>query len=622
MNHNSEMIRGGCCRLARQVLRMTCVLGLALCLAESASGVTFHWSASSYRIYVTGPGTASLSDVKAAVPNAPLTQVAPAVWHLRANLVVEQGAKLVLHGTKIGGDVNVLRLQSNNTTDTNAILYISVDYGTIDIRSTSITSWDDAVDGPDLEYDLLGRSHIRVRSSLDPDGVTAHESRMDIIDSDIGYLGWHHAESYGLVWKVSEPKVNPGYGNLTNLYSLVNVYGNVLRSRIHHNYFAHYSFGSYGQIMTDNELDHNVGYGFDPHDDSDYIVVERNNVHHNGWHGIIASQRCNNFTVRNNISWANGRNGIMLHRYCDNSIVENNRCFDNGDAGIAVFDTQRALVRNNICQRNFTAGIRLSVGPANNTIEGNEFSGSPNYGIYLYKGVDAPFPGDNGHPKRNIFINNRVHQNTGPGIFLTTADDNTFLGNVFHSNDDTLWFVNGQRNIIDSNTIPTTTQVRLQGLPNLLASAIVRNQPALSVQLDAYSTVTFQDNSGRIFDPEEPGVATTVTPTGSSLLLTTLDITKTSFVRTRSLSAVPDAGVALVTVTVWNTTGDLSKRWFTQAGAATHRMTYKVGDLSPNTQYQVFKDGVPDEINTDATGTLTFTDDAVTPGVVEFVVML
>lgn len=28
------------------------------------------------------------------------------------------------------------------------------------------------------------------------------ESRMDIIDSEIGYLGYHESESYGLVWKV------------------------------------------------------------------------------------------------------------------------------------------------------------------------------------------------------------------------------------------------------------------------------------------------------------------------------------------------------------------------------------------------------------------------------------
>lgn len=29
------------------------------------------------------------------------------------------------------------------------------------------------------------------------------ETRMDVIDSEVGYLGYHASESYGLVWKVS-----------------------------------------------------------------------------------------------------------------------------------------------------------------------------------------------------------------------------------------------------------------------------------------------------------------------------------------------------------------------------------------------------------------------------------
>lgn len=279
---------------------------------STAHAVTFKTSTAtdgSPRIYVIGPGLASLSDIKTAVPKAKLEQIAPGVWHLRANLYLSEGAKLVLYGTKIGGDCNELRLQSNNTGAANEYMNITADYGEIDIRSTTITSWDDAAQGPDTEFSAFRRAFIRIRSTLDTNGVTAHESRMDIQDSDIGYLGSHNAEAYGLVWKVLEakdPAARP-YGALTNLYSLVNVYGNILRSRLHHMYFGMYSFGAYGMQMMDNEVDHNIGYGFDPHDDSDYLVIERNNVHHNGTHGIIASQRCNNTTIRDNISWNNGR---------------------------------------------------------------------------------------------------------------------------------------------------------------------------------------------------------------------------------------------------------------------------------------------------------------------------
>ena len=607
------------------MIRLTTLACLVLCWSATAAlGVTFRTAIASDgkpRIYVVGPGSASLSDIHTALPKAKLEQIAPGVWHLRASLYLSEGARLVLFGTKLGGDVNELRLQSNNTGSTNDIINITADWGSIDIRSTAITSWDDAVNGPDTENGVFRRSFIRIRSSLETNGVTPLESRMDILDSDIGYLGSHNAEAYGLVWKVLEDKTNRPYGALTNLYKLVNVYGNILRSRVHNNYFGMYSFGAYGMQMMDNEMDHNIGYGFDPHDDSDYLVIERNNVHHNGLHGIIASQRCNNTIIRDNISWNNGHNGIMLHRYCDDSIIEGNRCFHNGDSGIALFDNYRTIVRNNTCLNNLLSGIRLSVGPSDNLIEHNEFAGNSLYGIYLYKGIDAPFPGDNGHPKRNTFLNNNVHHNAGPGIFLTSADDTTFRGNIFFANSALMWFINGRRNTLESNSIPADVTVRMQGTPSILSTVIVRNQPALGIQLDAYSTATFLDAGNHIFDPLEPGLATTVTPAGTTLVLTTAEIAKTSFVRTRPLQATPDTGTALVTPTVWNTTGDFSKRWLTQAGSATHTILYKVGDLTPGVRYRVFKNGLSTNYTADGTGTITFTDNAVTTGVTEYVVM-
>src|SRR2546422_6061065 len=87
---------------------------LLLFWSNSGFGVTFSYasgktSGNAPRIYVTGPGTATLSDIKANVSkSAPLFQIGPARWHLRCELVVEEGAKLVLHGTKICGDVNEL----------------------------------------------------------------------------------------------------------------------------------------------------------------------------------------------------------------------------------------------------------------------------------------------------------------------------------------------------------------------------------------------------------------------------------------------------------------------------------------------------------------------------------
>jgi mannuronan 5-epimerase len=538
---------------------------------------------------------------------------------------MEHGARLVLHGTKIGGDVNELRLQSNNNGESNAFISVTADWGSIDIRSTKIFSWDDAVNGPDTESGALRRAFIRVRSSLAPDGVTPRESRMDVIDSEIGYLGSHDAEAYGLTWKVIETTNQP-YGALTNLYNLVNVYGDIIHSRVHHNYFAHYSFGSFGQQMLDNEMDHNVGYGFDPHDDSDYLVIEGNNVHHNGWHGIIASQRCNNIIIRNNTSWNNGGNGIMLHRYCHDGLIENNRSFYNGDSGIALFDNNRTIVRGNTCLRNFNAGIRLSVGSADNLIENNEFAEGANYGFYLYQGGDLPFPGDDGHPKRNRFVNNRVHHNANVALFLTTGDDNVFAGNVFEANGGGgFTLINGKRNRFESNAIPREVVVRTQGAADFLASTYARNQPALAIALDPFSTFTFEDTARRIFDPEESGIATAVTPTGvSAMTLSTAQINKASYVQTRSLYATPDAGFAAVTVVVWNLSGTLPKRWLTQASSATRRITYKIGDLTPGREYTLLRNNLETDTEyvADSTGHVTFSDTAVTTAVTDFQLVL
>jgi hypothetical protein len=143
----------------------------------------------------------------------------------------------------------------------------------------------------------------------------------------------------------------------------------------------------------------------------------------------------------------------------------------------------------------------------------------------------------------------------------------------------------------------------------------------VSVQVDAYSSTIFEDASGRVFEPEEGGIPTTIAPGGNAITLTVAEIVKNSTVSTRSLYAVPDAGVALVTISIWNTSGDLGKRWFVQAGSSTRAISYKVGDLAPNRTYQVLKNGELDRlITSNELGTIAFQDTAVTTGVVEYMV--
>src|SRR5216117_2521006 len=117
--------------------------GLCLLCAPGAFGATFRWSSALNRIYVEGGGPATLSNLKAALTNAPLDLVDPSkkIWLLGADVLLRDGCALVLHGSGAGGDVNELRLLSLNSA-TGSVVSVTADWGTIDIDSTKITSWD------------------------------------------------------------------------------------------------------------------------------------------------------------------------------------------------------------------------------------------------------------------------------------------------------------------------------------------------------------------------------------------------------------------------------------------------------------------------------------------------
>src|ERR1044071_3264356 len=217
-----------------------------------ATGATFRWTPSTNRIFVEDGGSATLSDIKAALPGAPLDLVDPAnkIWLLRADLLIKDGSVLVLHGAGLGGDVNEFRLQSLNTAATGSVVSVVADYGTLDISDTKIISWDALSDGPDTEHLNLGRAHLVVRSSLSTNGVTPLESRMNITNSEIAYLGYNAPDSFGLVWKVGGTDPTP----TNSIFDVVNVYGNIVNAHIHDNYNGMYALGASGMLCSSNEI--------------------------------------------------------------------------------------------------------------------------------------------------------------------------------------------------------------------------------------------------------------------------------------------------------------------------------------------------------------------------------
>jgi parallel beta-helix repeat protein len=401
----------------------------------SCTTANIRFASSSNTLYLQAGGICRIAEISVMRPQQ-IVNIGDGIYLLKANLKLTDGSALMIDGDDPSSPVTELRLLSNNSEQTNSVINITADYGIIQINHTKVQSWDEAAQGPDTDYTTANRAFIRVRSS-----AVDKQSRMDVTDSDIGYLGYYASESYGLTWKVS--------GTLNE----VKVYGNILNSHIHNNYFGVFTYGAYGMMINNNEFDHNVKYGLDPHDDSDYLTITDNSSHNNGDHGIICSQRCNNLVIRNNISYSNAGHGIMLHRSVDDSLVENNQVFDNEDTGIALFESNNNIIRGNIIQGNKN-GIRLSVGSSYNHFEGNMIFGSSDNSIYTYQGSDEPQrTGNDGINRGNIWSGNNVTASGGYIMKLSATDGDIFNDNDFTGNLLAKFYLKGATNMTYSNNL-------------------------------------------------------------------------------------------------------------------------------------------------------------------------
>ncbi len=564
---------------------------------------TFRWSAALNRISVQNGGIATLTDIKAAFPAAALDllDVTQKIWLLRADLVINDGSELRLRGDSGGGDVNELRLLSDNSGATNTVVSITADWGSLDMEGTRITSWDTAAAGPDTDPVTFGRAYIRVRSRLSANGVTALESRMDITNSEISFLGWNASESYGLVWKVE------GSASNLNIFGQVNVLGHVVNSHIHDNYIGAYTFGAAGIQWLTNEVDHNAQYGIDLQDHSDRALVQGNNLHHNGNHGLLASINCDQLTISANLSSSNAQCGIQLDQDSDDSMVEGNQCSDNGSSGIGLSASLRNTITTNLLLRNLQAGARLSLGSADNVVQGNECASNSLYGFYLQIGSGTPLPNDDGRPKRNLFAANLVHDNLVEPIRLSDGDDNIFATNTFNTTGTRLRFQRGLRNILDGNIIPAGVAARTEADTTSSALTYVRNQSPLLIELGPMGSTIFTDGGGRIYQPDRAIVPTEITTLGSTLSLTTTNIGSSSTIVGRNLWGSASPGTAVVNHVVW--TNAAKKQWTVVAGSSGQGLAFTVGDLAPNSPHFVHKAGsVLAGLNSDSLGQLRFLD--------------
>ncbi|CAM9489433.1 unnamed protein product [Ectocarpus fasciculatus] len=372
-------------------------------------------------------------------------------WLLAAELYITGGGVFYCKGTSAGGDCNQLRIQSTGSDDFHEVRGHG---GSLYFEDTIVTSWDTPNKQPQETY-LGGRSFLNcVSEKLTGDDCEGNaknemgECRMDIINTEIGYLGYFDSESYGMTWKVRgfcKDLSNP------EVFELTNVYGNIIGSDIHHLYYGHYSYGQQGGVWTDNKMHDNWQYGFDPHDDSDYLTIARNEVYNNVNHGIIASKRCNNVKIFDNEVRDGGADaaGIFLHRSSDSAEVFNNVITNMQDAGIAMLESFDAKIHGNTIN-GAKYGIRMSLGSGNNEVYENSFTDISQYGLYTYEGSDEPDVSD-GRPSGNILTSNLV-EDCPIGVKIKEGDDNSFYDNTF-VNVDTFEFPESTNTLWTGNDI-------------------------------------------------------------------------------------------------------------------------------------------------------------------------
>ena len=453
-----------------------------------------RYSATSDTIYLTTPGPVdTLTEIKAACPAAPLVQPSPGVWELNSDLVIQGGARL-----NLSGDVKQLRLQSLPSGLTKDVSALIAQYGTIDIKGVTVTSWNGT--GPDTDLTVpsggtRGRAFVRAVSFME--GSTPRPSTMNIVDSDLGFLGYNGSESYGVSYKAR------GCGASTPaICKILDVFGKQTGSTFHDNYIGTYTWGAKDMLFDHNVYTHNKYYGLDPHDDSDYLTITNNLFSENGNHGLICSQRCDHLLIQGNTSRHNTSataetHGIMLHRGVTDAIVKNNVVENNSTGGgIVVFDSVGNSIKNNTVTGN-KYGLRFSVGTKDLAVSGNTVKGSLQYAVYTYKGSDTPsFTGTSGRPTGITFTDN-TFDGAGAELFkIQDSDTFTFTGGSIKPGAPTRGpkFERARGHMFGPVTMPTgTTTFILRGTSTVKTTLAIKGIPAPAVKIDkdAYSSATF-----------------------------------------------------------------------------------------------------------------------------------
>ena len=385
-------------------------------------------------------------------------------------------------------------------------------------------------------------------------------------------------------------------------------------SRFHDNYFGTYTWDAYDMDFTNNEYDHNIGYGLDPHDDSDNLRIVGNKSHHNGNDGIICSQRCDHLTITDNESYANGLvpwvgphdidasdnqvHGIMIHRGLTDSVIKNNNVHDNPNgAGIAVFESFNDTIEGNTITNN-KYGLRFSVGSHDITAKNNTLTGTTQYAFYAYRGKDLPLYTQTGG--RNVdltFSDNTVKGTAGDTASISEADRITFTGNTVTGAAGKIRLDRSTATMLVDNTLPTGIGLAMTSAAGAPNDATVRSsaggpRPTFKATVDAGSALSVASDDGRLSQVSVPTQTALSSRTATlKLPLATSSITVTA----QPMGATVSSGNATARPVSVTSTG---KTIGITPSAAGQQIAWTMSGLTAGTKYVV-------RTNTVKTGTVT-----------------
>ena len=312
-----------------------------------------------------------------------LRETQPGVFLLKVGLVEAPGTVLTVAAPR----VKALHLLVA------PYVYLTGVSATAAFRAVTVTSWDQKANGPDTDP-----SHDRPFISVRGPGA-----RLDLTDTQLGYLGQDISGGYGVSWTSGAT-------------------GQALRSVFHDNLFGAYTRNAVGVSFLNDVFRDNARYGLDPHTNSRNLTITNNEAYGNNTHGIIFSQGVTNSVIAGNHSHDNGANGIMMDELSNNNVITNNIVEHNAGAGIVLQGSSANRISGNVVTAN-PIGIRVNANARGvavaNQVVGNQLSGNGT-GIKVYNNTS-----------QTSLRNNTVRDTRGTALALmdsTVSQTDTVVG--------------------------------------------------------------------------------------------------------------------------------------------------------------------------------------------------